>query len=113
MPIPADSIEMSVDGKGNSIVYARGKQIVDFQLAVGINYGNLRCVISETGRAYFRFRTPRVRAGQRDMNNGETIYPNGLRVCEKYLEIYAFTSAGPYYVFKRLMSIQLENKPRN
>lgn len=113
MPTAEDSIQISIDEQGSSIVRSKGKQVVDFQVAAGINYGNLRCVISEAGRAYFRFRTPRVRAGQRDMNNGETIYPNGLRVCEEYLEIYAFTSAGPYYVFKRLTSVQVENKQRN
>lgn len=113
MPTPADSIEMSIGEQGSAIVREKGKQLVSFQVAAAINYGNLRCVISEAGRAYFRFRMPRVRAPQRDMNNGETIYPNGLRVCEEYLEIYAFTSAGPYYVFKRLpMPVPVENKTK-
>ena len=113
MPTPADSIEMSIGEQESAIVRVKGKLIVGFQVAVGINYGNLRCIISEAGRAYFRFRTPQVKASQRDMGNGETIYPNGLRVCEEYLEIYAFSSAGPYYVFKRLTPNRPENKQRN
>lgn len=118
MPAPEDSIEVNIDKQSNSIVYRQGKRMVDFQLAAGINYGNLRCAISEVGRDYFglrpsRVEDARVKDGLGEMNKGEVNYPNGLRVCEDYLEIYAFTSAGPYYVFKRLTPVQLENKQRN
>lgn len=114
MPTPEDSIKMSVDKQGNSIVYGQGKQLVNFQLGAGINFNNLRCVISEAGRAYFHLRTNRMSKGQEELSQGPILYPNGLRVCEDYLELYAFTSAGPYYVFKRLPTpIPLENKSKH
>ena len=113
MPTPEDSITLSVDGQGKSVVYEKGKQVIDFQLAAGINFNNLRCVISEAGRAYFHLRASRKSKGEDELSQQPVIYPNGLRVCEDYLEIYAFTSAGPSYIFKRLMPIQLENKQRN
>lgn len=102
MPVPEDSIKMSIDGQGNATVYKQGSQLIDFHLAAGINYGNLRCVISEVGRAYFNLRTSLVSDGQGGLAKGKLIYPNGIRVCEEYLELYAFRSHSPNYVFRRL-----------
>lgn len=102
MPVPGDSITMSIDGQGNTTAYVRGKKLIDFQLAAGINYGQLRCVISEGGRDYFHLKTSLVSNGQGGLDKGKPVYRNGIRVCEDYLELYGFTSAGPYYVFKRL-----------
>lgn len=101
-PAPEDSIRMSIDGQGNTIVSARGKQLTEFHLAAGINYGQIRCVISEAGRSYFHLRTSLVSDGQGGLAKGKLIYPNGIRVCEDYLEIFAFKSHSPNYVFKRL-----------
>ncbi|AUD04123.1 hypothetical protein [Spirosoma pollinicola] len=106
MPTPEDSITLSVDGQGKSVVYEKGKQLIDFQLASGINFNNLRCVISEAGRAYFHLRASRPSKGEEELSQQQVFYPNGLRVCEDYLELYAYTSAGPYYVFKRLTSVR-------
>ena len=105
MPTPEDSIKLNVDGQGKSVVYQQGKQKIDFQLAAGINFNNLRCVISEAGRAYFHLRASRISKGEEELSQQQVFYPNGLRVCEDYLEIYAYTSAGPYYVFKRLTPV--------
>lgn len=110
MPTPQDSIKLSIDGGGKTVVYQKGKQLIDFQLAAGINFNNLRCVISEAGRAYFRLRASRKSKGEEELNQGSVIYPNGLRVCEEYLELYAFTSAGPSYIFKRITPVLLEDK---
>jgi hypothetical protein len=110
MPAPEDSIKMSIDGKGNSTVHVQGKRIVDFQLAAGINYGHLRCVISEGGRVYFHLRPSLVSNGEGGEAKGKALYANGLRVCDDYLELYAFTSSGPSYIFKRLTPALVQSK---
>lgn len=102
MPLPEDSIKMNIDGQGHSIIYRKGVPIAKFQFAAGMNYNFLRSVISEVGRVYFHLKIPLVVDGQVGMKKGELIYRNGLRVCENYLTFYAFTSAGPSYLFRRL-----------
>lgn len=113
IPTPEDSIEISVDEQGNSIVYAQGNKIIDFQLAAGIYHSDLRCVISEAGRAYFHLRPSHISDGQKGESKGQAISGNSLRVCEAYLELYVFSRAGPSYVFRRLTPIQSGSKQRN
>ena len=107
MPTPEQSIEISVDAQGHAIVYRQGVPKIDFILFASSTITFLRCGINETGRTYFRL-LKNSRGG--DIPNVRIYYPNGLRVCEEFLEIWAPTSAGPYYIFKRLTPIYSGNK---
>ena len=102
-------IEMTIDEQGHTTIYQEHKQVINFQLAAGLNFGYTRCVIDEPGRDYFKLRSPIKSSRQGRFPKGEFSYPNGLRVCDEALVIYAFTSAGPTYIFKRLTPIQLKN----
>lgn len=106
-PSPEQLIEMTIDARGHTAVYQRGTRFTSFKLVANSMYSHLRCQLDSTGMNYFRLRPPRLRASRSsEQQKGSVFSHTGLRICEEFLEIYGFTSSGPYYVFKRLTPLQ-------
>lgn len=91
---PYRLIEMTLDKSGRGAIQEYGKKVASFHLSVVIRWQYCRFEISDEGRNYFNFLASAN-------HKQDTIYQNGLRVCEKALVMYGFTSTGPLFIFKR------------
>lgn len=100
--LPLNFTRMIIDKKGNVELYEHGSQTYRSRIITKIMYGTLRFVMDEPLLSYFQFRSAIKNKSIYDVEVGSELYRNGIRVCEKNLIMYGFTSPGPSLVFERV-----------